>query len=127
MNLIFFLHYVFFYFTFGSSCQTYVVMFCLFLLIRKYVVRFSLAFSRNDLRFKRICQINKGSTLVSSARFKPENMFKIITGLTLLKHRSLHGLRRVKSADKTNCWRKKTLRTRKQKRSDVSSSSLKKN
>ena len=94
---------MFFYFTFGSSCQTYVVMFCLFLLIRKYVVRFSLAFSRNDLRFKRICQINKGSTLVSSARFKPENMFKIITGLTLLKHRSLHGLRRVKSADKTNC------------------------
>ena len=45
--------------------------------------------------FKPICQIKKGSTLVNSAHFKPEDMFKTITGPTL-------GPRRVKSADKTN-------------------------
>ena len=56
-----------------------------------------------------------------SAHFKPEDMFKTITGLTRLKHRSLHGPRRVKSADKTNCRDKKILRKSKQKRSDVNS------
>ena len=46
---------------------------------------------------------------------------KTIIGLTLLKHCSLHGPRRVKSADKTNCRNKKILRKSKQKRSDVNS------
>ena len=56
-----------------------------------------------------------------SAHFKPEDMFKTITGLTRLKHRSLHGPRRVKSADKTNRRDKKILRKSKEKRSDVNS------
>ena len=45
--------------------------------------------------FKRTCQVKKGSTLVCSAHFQPEDMYKTKTGLTRLIYRSLHGQNKV--------------------------------
>ena len=79
-----------FHFTFGSSSQTHMAMFCLFLWTRilynvlKEILRPS--FIRVIIcGLKLISQIKKGSTLVCSAHFKPDDMYKTITGLTRLK------------------------------------------
>ncbi|PFX14232.1 hypothetical protein AWC38_SpisGene21627 [Stylophora pistillata] len=74
----------------GSSSQTHMAMFRLFLLTRIFYNVLNEILRPSFIRvvicgLKLISQIKKGYTLVCSAHFKPDYMYRTITGLTRLK------------------------------------------